>query len=169
MRDKTRTLLLTGVVAVALLGAGWLTFESPVQASTESGGQPPLMLTAGELKWVDASAMLRPGAEIAVLYGDPKKAGPFAMRLRFPAGFRMPAHRHPADEHVTVISGTLHLGQGEKPDAAKAKALSAGSFVLVPAGTPHYGWFSEQTVLQLHGTGPWGVAYIDPADAPKGR
>jgi quercetin dioxygenase-like cupin family protein len=154
-------------IGVALLAGSRLVGEPAAQAA-EGGARQPLMLTAGELKWADASAMLPPGAEVAIIEGDPKKAAPFTMRIKFPAGFRLAPHRHPADEHVTVISGTLHLGLGDAFDAQKTKALPAGSFVLMPAGTPHFAWFSEPTVLQAHGMGPWGVSYVNPEDAPKG-
>lgn len=168
MKCRYRVALLLSVGAFAIFG-GSRVADPPVRASSAEGARQPVMLTPGELKWTDASAMLRPGAEVAVMEGDPKKAGRFTMRIKFPAGFRMPPHRHPEDEHVTVISGTLYLGPGETVNAEKAKAMPAGSFVLVPAGTPHFGWFRETTILQLNGVGPWGVTYVNPEDAPKGR
>lgn len=129
--------------------------------------KPQAKLTpAAELKWVDAPPSL-PGAKIAVLEGDPKKKGPFTVRFKFPADFKAPPHWHPSTERVTVLSGAVYLGLGDTFDTAKGQALSAGSYGVVPAKTPHYGWTKEETIIQLQGTGPWAITYINPADDPS--
>ena len=79
-------------------------------------------------KWGPASPALPPGAQMAVLAGDPGSEGPFVIRIKLPAGYRVPPHWHPVDEHVTIISGTLQLGMGDKFDAASMRALT-GRFV----------------------------------------
>jgi quercetin dioxygenase-like cupin family protein len=89
------------------------------------------------------------------------------MRLKLPANYRIPAHWHPADEHVTVISGTFNMGTGDVLDTTTGKTLPAGSFALMPAQMHHFAWTSEETVLQLHGVGPWQIHYINPADDPR--
>jgi quercetin dioxygenase-like cupin family protein len=89
------------------------------------------------------------------------------MRLRFPAGYRVPPHWHPRPERVTVISGVLHLGLGEKFDERGAQALPAGSYVFMEPGMRHFAWFEGETVLQLATQGPWAINYINPADDPR--
>jgi quercetin dioxygenase-like cupin family protein len=125
-----------------------------------------IVISPDTLTWVDVSS-LPPGAKIAVLEGDPKKAGPFTMRVKFPAKYRVPAHWHPADEHVTVISGTLNIGLGDRFDRAKVRAIPAGAFTVMPAHTNHFAWIEEETILQLHGTGPWELNYVNPVDDPR--
>jgi quercetin dioxygenase-like cupin family protein len=93
------------------------------------------------------------------------------MRLRMPAGYRIPPHFHAFDEHVTVISGTFYVGMGEAFDMAKASELPTGTFAALAPGVRHFAFTRSETVIQLHGTGPWGLTYVNPADDPrkKGR
>jgi quercetin dioxygenase-like cupin family protein len=125
------------------------------------------MLAPEQIAWKPAPAALPQGAEAAVLYGDPAKEGPFALRVRFPQDYSVPPHTHPVDEVVTVISGTFHLGMGETADRDKAQPLPAGSFVAMAPGTAHYVFTSEATVIQINTVGPWGLTYINPADDPR--
>jgi quercetin dioxygenase-like cupin family protein len=104
---------------------------------------------------------------MAVIEGPLNEAKPFIFRARLPANYRIPAHVHPNIEHVTVISGTFNLGTGDVLDAAKTRALPAGSVSVMPPGMRHFVWTSEETVLQVHGTGPWGITYVNPADDPR--
>jgi quercetin dioxygenase-like cupin family protein len=90
------------------------------------------------------------------------------MRLRFPAGYRIPAHSHPAIEHITVLSGVFGIGMGDELDISRGQAMPAGSFVVMPVGHNHFAWTEAETVVQLHGIGPWGITYVDPADDPRG-
>jgi quercetin dioxygenase-like cupin family protein len=124
------------------------------------------MVTPGDLKWVDVPS-LPPEAKIAVIEGPLTEAVPFTFRLRLPADYKIPAHWHPAIEHVTVISGTFNLGTGDKLDAAKTKPLSAGSVAIMQPNTNHFGWTKEETIVQVHGVGPWGITYVNPADDPR--
>ena len=121
----------------------------------------------GDLKWSDGPASLPAGAKIAILNGDPKKAGLFTMRLEFPAGFKIPPHTHPAAEHVTVISGTFNMGHGAKFDEAAAHEMPAGSFSLMPAGMQHFAWTKTGCVVQVHAMGPFEINYVNPADDPR--
>ena len=125
--------------------------------------------TPQSTKWGPGPAVLPAGVRAAILDGDPAKSGPFTMRLAFPPGYRIPPHSHPADEHVTVISGNLNVGMGDQFDKKKGTALHAGTFGVIPAGMHHYAWASGRTVIQLHGMGPWKLTYVNPADAPKAR
>ena len=120
------------------------------------------------LKWA-AVPSLPPGAQIAVIEGPMNEAVPFTIRLKFPAGYRIPPHSHPAVERVTVLSGTFHLGEGERFEAAKAQAIPAGGMVLMPAQMRHFAWTTGETVVQLHGTGPWGITYVNAAEDPRSR
>lgn len=76
---------------------------------------------------------------------------------------------HPADEHVTLISGAVSMGLGEKVDGAKTKAMSAGSFFVLPAKQPHFLQTKAETVVQVHGVGPWGITYVNAADDPRNK
>jgi quercetin dioxygenase-like cupin family protein len=120
-----------------------------------------------EIKWGPAPAVLPPGAEAAVLFGDPNKEGLFALRLKLPEGYSVPPHTHPVDEVVTVISGTFSLGMGETADQSKAQPLPAGSFFALPPGTAHYVFIDEETVIQISTIGPWGLTYVNPEDDPR--
>ena len=118
------------------------------------------------IKWGPAPASLPPGAQAAVLLGSPAKEGPFVLRLKFPAGFVIPPHRHSKDELVTVISGAVVITSGEKVDR-KAKPLSPATFVHLPAGMAHYAWAKGESVVQINGVGPFDVTYLNPADDPR--
>jgi quercetin dioxygenase-like cupin family protein len=82
-------------------------------------------------------------------YGDPDKAGPFAFRLKFPPGYKVAAHMHPNDHDVTVLSGTMYLGMGEKLDTTRGQPLIVGGYLHLPKGTHHYEWTTDDTVIQL--------------------
>ena len=89
------------------------------------------------------------------------------MRLKFPDGYEIPPHTHPKVEHVTVISGTFNLGMGERFDKAKSEPMPAGTFGFWPSGMKHFAWAKGETVVQLHGTGPWAINYLRPEDDPR--
>ena len=137
------------------------------EAKAAPSGPVHVMVTPTDVQWADGPGSLSPGAKFAVIEGDPKNAALFTMRLKLPASYRIAAHWHPADEHVTVLSGTFHMGMGDKLDATKGKALGVGSFAVMPANVQHYAWTNEETIIQLHGMGPWGVNYVNPADDPR--
>ncbi|MGH2373198.1 MAG: cupin domain-containing protein [bacterium] len=129
------------------------------------------MLTVSpvQIAWQAGPPSLPRGAQAVVLEGDLTKEGPFTMRLKLPAGFEVPAHWHPGIEHLTVISGAFNIGEGDRLDKSRGTAVPAGGFVLMPSGHRHYVWFNEETVLQLHGVGPWSVTYVNPSDDPRNR
>ncbi|HEY2823937.1 MAG TPA: cupin domain-containing protein, partial [Gemmatimonadales bacterium] len=130
---------------------------------------PPPMTTypGGAVEWKAGPPTLPAGVRAAVLEGDPAKPGLFTMRLKFPAGTRVYPHFHSETEHATVISGTLHIGMGDRFDSTATKALPAGSYGFWVAGTRHFAWFEGETVLQVQGLGPWTVTYVNPADDPR--
>lgn len=121
------------------------------------------IVSPGDIQWKP----LRPGAEIAVISGDPARAGvPFVMRFRYHGTARIPPHWHPTDEHLTVLSGTFVIGMGERSDEAGTIELAEGAYAMVPAKMPHYAWAKGDTVVQIHGIGPFAINYVNPADDP---
>jgi quercetin dioxygenase-like cupin family protein len=148
--------------------AAFLTFgSSPVRAAdTHSNMSDHLMVQANDLKWADVPT-LPPGAKVAVIEGPPNEAVPFIMRLKFPANYKIPAHWHPAIEHLTVLSGTFNMGIGDKLDTAKSKPLAPGGVMIIQPKVPHFAWTNEEVTVQVHGVGPWGVTYVIPADDPR--
>ena len=120
-----------------------------------------------QVKWNKGPASLPPGAEIAVLEGDPSKSGPFVFRVKAPDGFTIPPHTHPKAERITVIARTFHIAMGEKIDKATGKAMPTGSFGYWPAGMKHFAWVVGETIVQFHGEGPWQINYLNPADDPR--
>jgi hypothetical protein len=158
------------------LGAGVVVAGAGAIIAQQAGGQPGhgmapdhVMLAPADLQWTDAPPSLPPGAKIAVLEGDPASAGPFTFRIKVPAGYRIPAHFHPQIEHVTVISGAFNMGTGDKLDTTKGKALPPGGFAVMQIGTRHFAWADVETVVQVHGVGPWGITYVDPATDPRNK
>ena len=131
------------------------------------GGEGHVMVNASDLKWGDVASMA-PGAEIAVIEGESSEKEPFTFRLKLPANYRIDPHVHPEFERVTVLSGKLHFGHGEEFDRTKTKALEPGAVAIMAPGEPMFGYTEEETVIQLHGNGPWGIEYLDPADDPRG-
>jgi quercetin dioxygenase-like cupin family protein len=124
------------------------------------------MLEPNDLKWANVPT-LPPGAKVAVLEGPPNQPVPFMMCLKFPANYKVPAHWHPAIEHLTVLSGTFNMGIGDKLDTTKTKALSPGGVMIIQPKVPHFAWTSEEVMVQVHGVGPWGITYVDPQTIPE--
>ena len=117
--------------------------------------QHHVTVQADALKWSQPAAYAK-GAELSVLYGDPTRDGLYVVRLRVPAGYKIPAHTHPNHENVTVLSGSFNIGTGDKLDEKKGEHIKAGGYSFVAGVMTHYAWFTEPTVLQLHGLGPQG-------------
>ena len=122
------------------------------------------MVTSDGIQW----RPLRPGAEIAVISGDPNTQGsPFVMRFRYRGKARIPPHWHPNDEHLTVLEGTFRLGMGERGDESATTALRPGAYALVAGKMAHYAWTDGDTTVQIHGLGPFVINYVNPADDPS--
>lgn len=130
------------------------------------GNEGHIAMTPSDLKWVDVPS-LPPGAKMAVIEGPLNEAVPYTFRLKLPAGYIVPPHTHPVVERVTVISGTFNLGFGDRFDPAKTKAYSTGSVIIMPPGMKMFAFANEETIIQIHGTGPWGITYMNPADDPR--
>lgn len=137
--------------------------------STAAQATGHISLVPSELKWTDAPG-IGPGVKIAVLEGDLKTAGPLMFRIKLPPQAKIPVHTHAQIEHVTVVSGTFYLGTGEKFEASKARAYPAGGVTVIPQGMPMFAFAKDkETIIQVHGVGPWGIAYLNPGDAPAAK
>jgi quercetin dioxygenase-like cupin family protein len=130
-------------------------------------GQVDLTTGPAGLKWGPAPPTLPTGAQITVLSGDPSKNAPYVIRLKIPAGYQIPAHHHPTVENVTVLSGSFHAGMGDKLDQKNATTFEPGGFVSMPANMNHYAWATSETIVQVHGEGPFQIVYVNPADDPS--
>ena len=110
-----------------------------------------------------APPILPAGAEMAVLAGDPSASGMVTIRVKMPAGYKIPPHFHPTDEHVTVISGTFALGMGDTLDPKKSKTLKAGGYGVATANMHHFAWTANGAVVQVNMLGPFKITYVNPA------
>lgn len=152
MRLTTATALLLAITATTALAQ---------QPAASPVAPPP------DLKWGPAPAVFPPGAQMAVLQGDPGSTSLFTVRLRLPDGYKVAPHTHPTDEHVTVISGTLRVGMGTSVESKGMMTLRAGGFVTAPANQAHYAIAQGATIVQVHAMGPFAMTYVYPADTPR--
>ncbi len=162
----TTTIRLAGIIGILSI-ASLAIARAQGHQETANPAADHAIHTPTQIKWVDGPASLPTGAQVAVLEGDPAKEGFFTMRVRLPDGYKIPPHTHPKVEHVTVISGMFNFGMGDKFDQSATKEMPAGTFGFWPAGMKHYAWAKGETVVQLHGMGPWSIEYLDPADDPR--
>jgi quercetin dioxygenase-like cupin family protein len=163
-------------VAAALAGAtlwsapgGAATTRNLLVAPVTQGGHDHHEQNADGITFGPAPAVFPAGAEMAVLQGDPSVAGAiFTVRLRFPNGYVIPAHWHPTDENVTVISGKFLVGLGDKFNKeALLPPLRAGGFITAPANANHFATTKGRTIVQVHAIGPFQMTYVNPADDPR--
>jgi hypothetical protein len=126
--------------------------------------------TPDQVKFGPAPPFLPPGAQLAVLEGDPMaSSGDFTIRLKMPDGYKVAPHTHPNRENVTVLSGILKVGMGDQFDASKMMTFPAESFAYLDPSMHHYAMVSGETVIQIHGLSPVKFNYINPADDPSGK
>lgn len=162
MKTPSAQLPLLATAMLLCLGA------APAAAQDAAMGEMT-MTNPSALKWVDAPPGLPKGAKLAVLQGDPSKDGPYVVRLKTPAGYKVPPHWHTKTENLTVISGALYLGSGDTMDMNGAHALKAGGYHYLPGGAHHYAFTRAATVVQIHGTGPLDIKYVNPQDDPTAK
>jgi quercetin dioxygenase-like cupin family protein len=153
---NVRRLIGVGVLVALATGAGLAQSHGVIQSPAEA-------------KWGPAPPMLPPGAQIAVVSGDPGKAAPYTVRLKFPANYEIQAHSHPTDENVTVVSGQFFVGMGDKMDKTAGKGVGPGSFVLAPANMNHFAFTKAETTIFLYGMGPVEFKYVNPNDDPRNK
>ncbi len=148
---------------------GFLMVLVMVLVSFSQAQTPPAPMNASDITWGPAPDFFPAGAEFALLDGNPAEAGLITLRLKFPAGYEVPAHWHPTVENVTVLSGTFYVGMGDTLDKANSMALEAGGFAAVPANHNHFAWTEEETIVQVHLMGPFAITYVNPADDPRNQ
>lgn len=126
-----------------------------------------VLLTEAQLHWGEGPPSLPKGGTTAVLSGDPGKAGEYTLRAKLPAGYTIPPHWHPTDEHITVLSGTVAFGMGDAMVGKQMQDLAAGGYAVMPASMHHYFAVKTAAVIQVHGIGPFEIHYINAADDPR--
>ena len=139
-------------------------------AALGAQGTPTVVASVADAKFGPAPPMLPPGAELAVLSGDPMGNGAYAVRVRMPAHYAIPAHSHPTDENVVVTAGSLTFGMGDKlsKTAKDNKTLQVGGFALMPTGMNHYAYAGAAGAdIIVFGQGPLEFKYVNPADDPR--
>jgi quercetin dioxygenase-like cupin family protein len=141
-----------------------IAITAPEKATTTAEHK---VISPSDLQWDEAPPSLPAGAKMAVLDGDPTKPGNFTVRLKAPAGYRVPPHTHPTAERVTVISGSFKIGMGDKLDDASAHEMMPGSFVNLPAGMKHFAMSNAESVIQINSEGPFQINYVNPSDDPR--
>ena len=176
MRSWSSRLLLVAAVAGVAGCATWKAWTHKAEPGAAPAPPPAeaapahIMLAPGAIKWRPFPPG-GPGAKLAVLSGDPEKHGPFVIRIRQPAGAKVPPHWHPTDEHLTVVKGTIFFGTGEKLHKRSAHEFPAGSYLMLPAKMPHFAWTSRkaESIVQVHGMGPFQIIFVNPADDPRNK
>jgi quercetin dioxygenase-like cupin family protein len=150
-----RTLLVAGAAVLVLAGM------TPPRTGARQGRKEVIAVTPDGVRWFTPS-YYTDGRQRAQLLGDSGRGGAWVDRVKIPAGGHVLAHSHPADELVTVIEGTWYVGEGERFEAAKLKGYPAGSFIVIPAGLPHFVAARENAVIvQLSGAGKFGTDYLE--------
>jgi hypothetical protein len=126
-------------------------------------------IKAPALKWGPAPPVFPTGATMAVVSGDPSKAGPFTIELKLPSGYRIAPHFHPTDEAVEVKQGTFLVGMGDTFDVKKTKVMKVGDKGSIGATMPHYATAIGATIVEVTAVGPFALTYVNPADDPQNR
>ena len=127
----------------------------------------PLYKSGKDLKWGAPPPVFPPGAKFAVVAGDPAATGLVTVRFDMPAGYSIPPHFHPTDEHVTVLKGRFSIGMGDVVDKAHALTLASGGYGVAMANMHHYAYTKTGAIVQVHMQGPFAITYVNPADDPS--
>jgi len=162
---------LTRFITMLFAAAIFAVLTSPVpvpaaDAMDKSTMDKTIFLNPDDLHWDNAPPSLPQGAKMAVLLGDPSKAGIFVIRFQAPGAYTIPPHYHSRAETLTVLSGTLYLGGGETFDPPSSHALEVGGFHYLPAKSPHFAFSKAPVIVEIHGEGPFDIIYMNPADDP---
>ena len=165
-RARTIVIVLTAAIAVAPAAASAQTGKKATPA--KPGMAKHVVVAPSDIKWGPGPASLPAGAQMAVLDGDPSRAGvPFVIRAKFPDGYRIAPHWHPTDENVAVMSGTFLVGVGDTFNEKSMTTLAAGGYARMPKTMHHYAMAKGETTIQVHGVGPFAVTYVNPSDDPS--
>lgn len=157
------------ILAALMFGACSKPSPSSEAPSAPTGQASHAVVSRNGEQWGPAPAVFPPGAEMAVLQGDPSKSEPFTVRLRLPNGYKIPPHTHPTTENVTVLAGTFLAGNGTQFDESQMEALPQDAFLSIPAEHAHYAMARGLTVVQVHAIGPFALTYVNAADNPVTR
>jgi hypothetical protein len=161
-----RLVLTLVLIAMAAVSVAATTTMKP--AAKPAAAMPDHGLTTPDaIKWGPPPPVFNSAAQFAVIQGNPMASGPYVVRLKMPDGYKIMPHWHPTTENVTVISGSFHLGTGDSFDQTKGMDMPAGSFGFVGPHMHHYAWATGETVVQVHGMGPFQLTYVNPADDPS--
>jgi hypothetical protein len=152
-------------IALALLAAA-PALAADATKKTDAPKATATSMNAAEIKWGATPPDVPKGAEMAVLHGDPSKKAPFTLRLKMPAGYKIPPHWHSNDEQLTILFGAFILHMGDTMDAP-AHSLDAGGFHFLPGKMHHAAETKGETVVQVDGVGPFDIHYLNPADNPN--
>ncbi len=150
----------TNAISLMAVILGSLASSAIAQGASETQG----FINPKDIKWGAAPPSMPKGARFAVLQGDPAKPGPFVIRLMVPSGYRIPPHRHTQDESLTVISGTLYFGTGDKVETDKTHTLTAGGFHFLSGKDHHYLVAKSRAIIQVNSNGPFDMTYVNPDD-----
>ena len=130
----------------------------------------PTVIRPTNIIWQPGPPTLEPGSQGAVLAGNPSQPGPFTLRVRLPAKYRIAPHRHPVDERLTVLSGTLCFAANTATNVAPDTAcIGPGTFRLMPANVVHSDWAPVAVEYQIEALGPFDLTYVNPSDDPRLR
>jgi len=155
MRKNRALSICVVATVVAACGARVYGQENP------GGVAAHTIVRAADLKWTP----IIKGCELATVSGDPSTEGSaFVIRLRCADGAKIPAHWHPTDENVTVLKGTFLIGSGETFDETKLKTMNVGNFIAMPKEMRHFAMSKGESIVQVHGVGPFKVNWVNPAD-----
>ena len=148
--------------SVCVVASGLAVFATASYSQEKKAGDSAHKIVhSGDLKWIG----IMKGCELATVSGDPSGDGtPFVLRLRCADGAKIPAHWHPTDENVTVLKGTFLVGMGETFDESKLQAMNVGNFVALPKEMRHFGLCKGETIVQVHGVGPFKVNWVNPSE-----
>jgi len=156
--------IIVGMVLISICSS-----VTQVKAQVTNMPADHIMVMPNNIKWVDNPPGLPTGSKFAVIEGDPREAGLFTMRVKIPAGYKIMPHWHPADEHITVLEGSCFMGLGDKIDEKAVTEMMTDAFAVMKTGTHHFFFAKKECIVQLHGIGPWGITYVNPADDPRSK
>src|ERR1700724_3700493 len=162
MKTRTFAVALALGICTAVVGA-----QTPTKrAAKPAAPAAHVILTPSDMKWGPAPPVLPAGAQVAVLDGDPFKPGFFTLRLKFPDGYKIPAHTHPTDENIVVVQGLFRAGMGDAYGESALHDFPVGSFLKMPKEMRHFASAKGETIVQIYGSGPFIVKYVNPNDDP---
>jgi quercetin dioxygenase-like cupin family protein len=153
---------------VSVIAAGAILFSVGLFVNAQ---KPHVLSDPKDTSWGPAPPMFPQGAQIAILAGDPTKSTAYTVRLKFPANYAIPAHSHPTDENVVVVSGAVTWGMGDKLNKAGAsnKTLPVGGFAQMPANVNHFAYTTQESTIVLFGQGPVEFKYVNPSEDPRSK